>query len=218
MAVESFGVPLFPISLGIYNLGEVHNRQDTELVDAILRAREDDPNGVVNSQVNGWHSANLIDKEDCFEELCALVETYADDYAKRFGLNAKISVPGCWANINEKGGHNLPHHHNGNTLAGVYYPCEHVTQSNKKKFNYSTGNPIKPGVWEREGGELVFHSPHYNLYAGVETIENPFTITHCHVVPQSGLLLLFPPYLVHSVIPVMDDYKRLSIAFNFGQH
>ena len=112
MAVESYGVPLFPIPLGIYNLGEPHHRQDNELVDAILRAKEEDPKGKISSQVNGWHSNNLIDKEDCFEELCALVETYAADYAKRFGIDSHITVPGCWANVHERGGYNMPHHHN----------------------------------------------------------------------------------------------------------
>ena len=219
MAAEQFALPLFPIPLGVYNLGEAHNRQDTELIEGILKEREKDPKGIVSSQINGWHSRNLIGGEPCFEELCALVETYAADYAKQFGLESDITVPGCWANINEKMAYNMPHHHNGNTLAGVYYPCHGVTPEGETLHNYSTGNPIKAGAWESKGGELVFHSPHYNLYSRTPLKpNNPFTITHYHVVPQSGLLMLFPPYLVHSVVPVFDDNIRMSISFFFGNY
>ena len=218
MALESYGVPLFPIPLGLYNLGEPHNRQDLELIDGIFNARVADPIGVTQSQVNGWHSTNLIHQDSCFEELCALVTHYAEDYTEKFGLDAKLSVPGCWANINERGGFNMPHHHNGNTLAGVYYPCQHVTSDGERVFNYSSGNPIKPGSWGENGGELVFHSPNYALYSGVKMKPNhPYTVSHYHMSPQSGVLLLFPPYLIHSVVPVMDDHQRLSISFKFGQ-
>tara|TARA_B100000073_G_scaffold197561_1_gene163619 strand:+ start:2299 stop:2958 length:660 start_codon:yes stop_codon:yes gene_type:complete len=219
MALEQFGLPLFPTPLGVYNMGEPHNRQDKELIDAILLNRDNDPNGVVSSQVHGWHSGNLIGNEPCFEELCALVETYAADYAQQFGLEGEITVPGCWANINQYGDYNMPHHHNGNSLAGVYYPCAAVTPTGEKIFNYKKGNPVKSGAWENKGGELVLQSPHYHLYHGTETKpNNPFTITHYHVVPQGGILLLFPPYLVHSVVPVYDDNLRISISFYFGQY
>lgn len=219
MAAEQYGLPLFPTPLGVYKLGELHQRQDEYLVRGILNAQNADNKGVVSSQVNGWHSKNLIDSDPCFEELCTLVEEYTVDYANRFGLDTKITVPGCWANINERGAFNMPHHHHGNTLAGVYYPCDYVKPDGEGVFQYKSGNPVKAGSWAQRGGELVLQSPHYNLYHGTLTKpNNPFTITHYHVVPEPGLLLLFPPYLIHSVVPVMDDNLRLSISFHFGEY
>ena len=217
MAAETYGLPLFPIPMGVYNLGEAHQRQDRQLVTAILQCRCDDHNGVQGSQVGGWHSGNIVDEHPAFEELCTLVQNYAKDYAARFGVADTISVPGCWANINERGAYNMPHHHNGSTLAGVYYPCQGVTPDGDVLFNYAPGNPVQGGAWGGNGGELVIQSPHYGLYHGVREKDNPFTVSHYHVNPQSGILLLFPPYLIHSVTPVMDDNRRLSISFRFGK-
>jgi hypothetical protein len=34
------------------------------------------------------------------------------------------------------------------------------------------------------------------------------------IAPQAGLMVLFPSYLVHSVLPHRGERARLSIAFN----
>jgi hypothetical protein len=207
--------PLFPVPLGVYNLGEVHNRQDLQLVDATLRAQQADSVGAQKSQVGGWHSNHLIDFDPAFEELCALVENYTKEYTTECGLSTEVSVTNCWANINQKGSYNMMHHHNGSALGGVYYPAQSLVNG-EPTFNYSEGNPVRPGSWGDNGGELTIQSPHYSLYNGLPSGKmGAYTISHYHVNPTAGLLLLFPAYLIHGVVPVMDDSTRISISFSF---
>ena len=208
-------VPLFPVPVGLYDLGEVHQRQDMQLVDAILRAQQADPQGSKNSQVGGWHSHPLSAFDPAFEELCVLVKETGQKFINHLGYSNVINEVDCWANINKKGDYNMMHHHNGALLGGVYYPIKRM-EGNKLVFNYDEPNPLMPGSWAEQGGELTIQSPNYNLQGHLQTTKpGAFNMDHYHIQPKSGLLVLFPAYLIHSVVPVMDDYTRLSLAFSF---
>ena len=208
-------VPLFPTPLGLIDLGEVHNWQDNKLVDAVFRAQQADPDGDNRSQVGGWHSHPLSSFDPSFEELCVLVKEYGQTYLQHLGFSNEIQTVDCWANVNKKGNFNMMHHHNGSLLGGVYYPVRRI-ENGTRIFNYDVPTTPKPGSWSGEGGELTLQSPNYNLSGHLDTSDiGAYTMTHCHIQPRSGLLVLFPAYLVHSVVPVQDDYTRVSIAFSF---
>ena len=195
-------IPLFPVGLGVYQFGEVHRRQDDKLVSDILYERECSE-GKVASNYGGWHSDNLLDKYASFEELSVLVGEFAKEYATATGCHSNLKVTSMWANVNESGDYNMNHHHVGNDLAGVYYPGG----------EYSNSNPVCPGSHGDEGGELTLVSPRYGVNPGLRPREpSAYNLTHYHVKPHRGLLLLFPSFLVHGVIPCKET--RLSIAFS----
>jgi len=208
-------VPLFPTPLGLIDFGEVHQRQDIELVQAILRAYESDPQGKQSSQVGGWHSHPLVEFDPAFEELCVLVKEAGQGFLSHLGYDNPVNHVDCWANINNKGQFNMFHHHNGSLLGGVYYPVQSLSPEGVLGFNYGA-DPMKPGSWGGHGGELVIQSPNYNLQGHLsKKTPSAWNTDHYHINPTSGLLVLFPAYLTHSVMPVMDDNTRISLAFSF---
>lgn len=207
-------VPLFPTPLCLIDFGEVHQNQDIQLVEAILRAYKSDPNGKQSSQVGGWHSNPLVDFDPAFEELCVLVKEAGQGFLSHMGYGNKIEDVNCWANINNKGQFNMFHHHNGSLLGGVYYPVKSLDDG-VLSFNYGN-DPVDAGAWGGHGGELVIQSPNYNLQGHLKTnLPSAWNTDHYHINPTSGLLVLFPAYLTHSVMPVMGDTTRISLAFSF---
>ena len=111
------------------------------------------------------------------------------------------------------------HHHGTTALAGVYYPIESIN-GNDWKFNYTDKNPLSAGSWNnKDGGCLVLQDPSYGKKVHLLTDKpSPFNIDFYHLYPTSSVLILFPSYLLHMVLPFREDKTRLSIsfAFNYG--
>jgi len=72
------------------------------------------------------------------------------------------------------------------------------------RHSHEENDELLSGVYyvsaEIDSGDILFH-------------DHPFEI---RVTPRPGLMLLFPPELVHSVEPNRSPHLRLSVAFNFG--
>lgn len=99
-----------------------------------------------------------------------------------------------WANISETGAFNTMHTHPGMTWSGVYY--------------VDTGD--SPG--QNDSGILKFMDPSPGSAASFL----PFLARATpQIQPVSGLMLLFPSYVPHSVLPHRGNRPRISIAFNF---
>ena len=214
MEADSFVLPLFPVAMGVYNLGEEMHELNNQIIDDTFREKERDPNPELRSLSNGWQSqSNLRDHYESFDKLCEIVQEQCSHYLEDTGSNSDIVVPSCWANLLSKGGHNYPHNHNGNILSAVYYPVQKIVDG-KRFFNYGSGNPITQHYHNGEGGELYFQTPSYIGTGWTQTIkESPYNIVHYSTFPTSGYLFIFPGYLVHGVSPVQTDCTRLSIAF-----
>ena len=92
-----------------------------------------------------------------------------------------------------KSGYQNPHAHGGGWLSGVYYVevPEEITAD----------RPERPG-W------IEFGRPPPNMKLNQE----PFTETR---QPEEGALYLFPSYLFHNTVPLMEPARRISIAFDF---
>lgn len=211
--------PLFSIPVAVYNLGESSHRMNTHIINDILEEQKNDPGGVKNSNFGGWHSSSgLENKYSSFFELKYKIEECAEHYCETFGFVGGLDCYDMWANISGPCNMNFPHHHSQSALAGVYYPVESLV-GDKRKFNYEKGDVfLTPGNWnDKDGGSLVVYDPSYgtkiHLVPGAET---PYTTSMYHMYPTSGVLLLFPTYLIHSVIPFKEDKQRVSISFAFN--
>jgi uncharacterized protein (TIGR02466 family) len=101
----------------------------------------------------------------------------------------------AWANINRDGAYNRPHVHPGSHWSGVYY--------------VDIGRPT-PGI--PTNGAIEFVDPR-NIGAAVAvpgfTFGDP-----CYFMPEPGMMLIFPSWLYHWVMPFRGNGERISIAFN----
>ena len=100
-----------------------------------------------------------------------------------------------WANVSESGGFNMPHVHGGSFWSAVYY--------------------VRAG--EGEGGQLVLHDPRMptlRMHAPGLRFKDLGPDVRAEVQPKSGMLVLFPAWLLHSVEPWQGDGHRISIAMN----
>ena len=135
------------------------------------------------------------------EEAIELNKIFIDEaelYLKEL-TNKKIDliITKSWTSITQKFGFNTPHHHNDNTVVGVYY---------LKTFN--------------QCGDLLLHDPRgaTSFIEQYELNTSGYLVSgrsYYRITPRVGNLILFPAYIVHSVEPNMSDETRISLAINF---
>jgi uncharacterized protein (TIGR02466 family) len=99
----------------------------------------------------------------------------------------------AWANISRPGDFHKMHMHPGATWSGVYY------------VDTGQSNP------DSEGTALHLSDPN----PGRTNIFFPeLMASNVLVKPEPGLMVLFPSYVPHGVLPHRGDRPRISIAFN----
>ena len=176
-----------------------------ELARLILE-QEQSEQGVVRSNVGGWHSSDeflastsspvLKLRESILEAVTAYIPTTPTGARVWSG---RISAIG-WANVCRQGDYNRLHIHPRVDLSGVYYVSGEATS-----------------LMEEGSGALEFVDPR----ASVET--NPIiwqqTDSRIRVLPHPGKMIIFPCWLYHYVNPYRGETPRISVAFNvvFGR-
>jgi hypothetical protein len=88
-----------------------------------------------------------------------------------------------------------PHWHSNAVLVGVYY-----VQAGDNQGDILLHDP-RGGTWWPEPNAV--------------TESNKYTRTFHRVKPESGMLVMFPGYLIHSVEANLSDSMRLSIPIEF---
>jgi len=129
---------------------------------------------------------------DAIAELKVSVLGLSKSIAAEFNWNRQIAFIKGRQNPIHKNQIDSPHHHSSAKLVGVYYVSANLGQ-----------------------GDILLHDPR-----GATTWDDPQarsddgkTMRSFHrITPVSGMLLLFPGYLIHSVEPNLTDDVRLSIA------
>lgn len=164
-----------------------------------LRGRQE---GMKRSNIQGWHSdidlfrrpeSSFIALRDwilqCSTEACKLVNDSFLETRHRTGIQA-------WININGQGAMNSPHTHSGCHWSGVYYVKVPDTDPASRS------------------GQIEFLDPRGGI-AGANALPGAECFSDRHsLIPREGMLLVFPPYLVHWVRPNESGEERMSIAFN----
>lgn len=155
------------------------------------------------SNAGGWQSATDFLGWGAPE--CAALQQAMQDGIRRadtLSPSQRALPPGsrtlllsAWANINRNRNYNRPHVHPGSHWSGVYY--------------VDIGNP-DPSV--EHNGVIEFVDPR-NVGAAAPvpgfTFGDP-----CYFVPEPGMMLIFPSWLYHWVMPFYGTGQRISIAFN----
>jgi hypothetical protein len=215
--MEINSIPLFPIPISVYNFKEDNHDLNLTLVDNIFKERDLDPEGEGHSNMGGWHSKTDLEKKyESFSHLSSIITECGNQYCRTHGYKDGLICSDLWANINKCGDVNFMHHHGTTALAGVYYPIESIVGKDLN-FNYSQENPIKAGTWDnKNGGSLVFQDPSYGMKVHLlKDKTSPYNIDFYHLYPTSSVLVLFPTYLLHMVLPFKENKTRVSISFSF---
>ncbi|MDD9878962.1 MAG: TIGR02466 family protein, partial [Magnetovibrio sp.] len=107
----------------------------------------------------------------------------------------------AWANVNRSGDYHDPHNHPHCYLSGTYY----------------VKIPGAPDIGRRRADARPNRITFYDPRAGfnMQSIKNdPYIDPEFTVLPEPGLLMLWPAGLMHFVHPNLSDEARVSISFN----
>jgi uncharacterized protein (TIGR02466 family) len=175
---------------------------------AISNRRQVDA-GVTKSNVLGWQSDTLMLRWGG-DEARALARHFIS-LCDRFTADPRpddparppfLWMPDMWANVSPRDAANNYHSHPGAVWSAVYYVDD----------GYAGPESV--------GGELVFADPRMPM-----TRMLPLDLRYRapdgtayqseHVLrPATGRLVMFPPWLLHSVRPYLGDGERISVAMN----
>jgi len=164
----------------------------------IYNLKKKDPEGVIKSNLKGWHSKNFNMKDD---EPKNFIEAIKKNINKAINdmdwdlSSQEVTLSNMWAIINKKGAMNQKHHHSNSDLSAAYY------------------------VTAKEGcGDIIFYDPRPGIVYKhpLSTKPNLLNADNNGVRPEPGMLILFPSYLEHSVNPNMSDHERIVISFNIS--
>ncbi|GMG83693.1 hypothetical protein LNKW23_29060 [Paralimibaculum aggregatum] len=187
-----------PIAAFLWPESEALN---AELAAEALKREAAAGEGVARSNVGGWHSDHDLLAWDipAVKVLHRRILRMTADLTSatlRGGKGARFAFAiEAWANVARSGQYHLVHDHPGSHWSGVYYA--------------SVGTP---DASERFNGRLELLDPRVAtgmvpLHAG--------TFDERHMVtPEPGLMVLFPSWLRHHVLPFKGSGERISIAFN----
>ena len=171
---------------------------NAELLKLIEERRAVDE-GVVRSNTGGWHS-----KQDFVNwsgepgrKLLKHVLNLARDNTQ-IAADAGTAIDWAaeaWANVSGAGALNKAHVHGGAFWSAVYYVR----------------------APESGSGQLVLHDPRMpalRMYAPMLRFKGAGPEQVARVNPKSGMVVMFPSWLSHSVDPWQGEGERVSIAFN----
>jgi uncharacterized protein (TIGR02466 family) len=166
--------------------------------------RENPSRGNAKSTIGGWRSESG-DLAFCGEAAKTLIARMAEmvNEATRRVLAGRQYPPftwtmEAWVNINRVGDFNRMHIHGMSTWSGTYY-VDH-------------GDPPAD---EEFGTALEVTDPSAQRSASFFPTVLPSGI---FIRPLAGLMVLFPSYVPHMVMPHRGKRPRISIAFNYRKH
>jgi uncharacterized protein (TIGR02466 family) len=182
-------------------------RWNAALKEAIL-ARSGRDRGVSKSNLNGWQSGTDLDHWG--GEAALALRDHAITWSREYALDSLsgareiVWAAEMWANVSQRGAANQTHAHPGSFWSMVYYVDDGYAGSPDKTL----------------GGELSFLDPRFPMVRMAapdlryRRDNGSMDNQEVWMRPRSGLVVMFPSWLMHSVRPYAGLGKRISIAIN----
>ncbi|MEE4339190.1 TIGR02466 family protein [Erythrobacter sp.] len=179
------------------------------LRESIIARRAHDPDGVQISNIGGWHSDTRMIEwgGEAARALAFKAFTMAEEGAVNIARDQGRDygwVPEMWANVSEKGHANQYHTHPGSLWSAVAYIDDGYDGSDDPAL----------------GGELQLLDPRMPMVR-MGSLDLRFKDTDGRVQnnepmirPQTGLIVMFPSWLQHSVRGFYGPGTRISVAIN----
>lgn len=184
--------PLFPTLIWKHQLpSEQAQRMNAQLMADLDRMTSPRPQ-LAHGET--WQTEQCLHELPEFQELVELIQAAGRGVLDRLEVDYDdVTITGCFACINPPGAPHNPHTHPNNLLSGVYY------------------------VQTPEGADSIcFHDPRFQVDVISPNYKklNEFNSIIQTVQVRAGVLVVFPSWLVHSVVPNRSNQLRVSIPFN----
>jgi len=175
-----------------------YEKVNEEMFSYINELQIKDPQGVIKSNFKGWHSKDFDMNDEQPKKFIEAIKNNINSALNDMGWDLKkqtVKIKSVWAIINSKGAWNQKHHHSNSDLSAAYYVSAH-----------------------ENCGDIVFYDPRPAPVHNhpISKSPNKLNATVNSIKPESGMLVLFPSYLEHSVNPNLFDDKRIVISFNLS--
>ncbi|MGB5210325.1 MAG: TIGR02466 family protein [Gammaproteobacteria bacterium] len=195
-------LPVFPVP--VYIRPVVDDAEfNLDLVRKIEALRDDDQKGVEICKreyrvgYTSFFSRNQIHQEPGFAEIASHILRHGRAFARAVGYaidDPPLSCNLMFGTINVTGSSHELHRHRNSLISGTYY-----VSADKASSKISFLDP-KAGFRMHEPGGFA--------------AQTPFSALEFSVQPRSGLLVMFPSYLEHSVAVHQGTQPRVGITFN----
>ena len=175
----------------------------------VIAGRQAQDSGVEISNVGGWQSDTAMLRWGgdpalrLLDRIVATADAFTVDI-KADGAPRFRWSPEMWANVSPPGASNSLHLHPGSFWSAVYYIDDGYAGSSDRAL----------------GGELVFFDPRMpaiRMNAPDLRFRRPGGTPDHHesmMRPASGMIVMFPAWLSHSVRPYRGTGSRISVAVN----
>ena len=124
------------------------------------------------------------------------------EYLRVLGIDYAVNwtITG-WPSVNRFGDYHDPHNHPWSYLSGTYYVKMPATRE-----TLQSRHDVRPGC-------ITFYDPRGGV--NMNAIKNdPYVDPEYTVLPEPGLMLLWPAFVNHFVHPNLSKETRISISFN----
>ncbi len=179
---------------------KIKNYKDSneQIYDYIKNLQKKDSQGIVKSNVKGWHSKNFDLKEKEPQNFIKIISRQIESVITDMDWdikNQKTKITNMWAIINKGGAANARHHHGNSSLSAAYYVRA-----------------------PKNSGDIVFYDPRpAPVYSHpISNKPNYLNAMQHSISPLEGLLVMFPGYLDHSVNENLSNEERIVISFNIS--
>jgi uncharacterized protein (TIGR02466 family) len=182
---------LFPTRIWQARLAQLWGSLDG-WVEEVLRMRAANPQPAGRTNRGGWNSGDMA-----FLERPTLAPLREAVHAGCAGALREMGIPDIrfelqsWVNLHDRGGFNFLHVHEGCLLSGSFYL------------------KVPPG-----SGRFVFRDPRPGVVHGYIKGAVPNGYGDIQLMPEAGLMVLFPCWMEHYVEPHEGAEPRIVIAFN----
>lgn len=124
------------------------------------------------------------------------------EYAAHAGIDYEMDWHvQAWPNVNRFGDYHNLHNHPHSWLSGTYY------------VQVPSGEPKVKGRADLNPGAISFFDP--RPQANMLAVRNDGQVEAEHrIMPEPGMLLIWPAFLHHLVHPNLYEGSRISISFN----
>lgn len=181
------------------------------LKQAIAEERERDPQGVDRSNIGGWHSALTLQHwggepaRALASKAAAIADAMTLDDRDRTAKTHRWKAD-MWANVAVAGDARQYHFHPGCVWSAVCY----LDDGYEGSSDPALGGELL--LLDPRMPQIRMNAPHLHLREsdGGEQLVEPF------VRPRTGLLVVFPAWLAHSVRPFRGSGTRISVAVNLS--
>ena len=125
-----------------------------------------------------------------------------NDYAKNLGIDYEMDWHlQAWPNVNRFGDYHNLHNHPHSWLSGTYY------------VQIPTDTGEHEGRSDLNPGAISFFDP--RAQANMLAVKGDGQVEAEHrVMPEPGMLLIWPAFVHHLVHPNLSKEKRISVSFN----